>query len=339
MMDWSLDGNEYDDDRNRKKGLWISLFLHALLFLLCLIPFAEEVPRTNEFQGVLVVFGNPDDGANDAAQLVEEDVEAETSQFEEIPEEIEEDEQEDLEPEPTSVAPDEPIEVKETEVKVEVPSVETETVQDNSELIAAEKKAQEQKEKLAEAKAEKQKEAKERAEAEAKKEKEDAEAKAKAVKAKAAKAKADAEAAAKAAADKKAKELEEKKKQFGDLFGKGSGNDNGGGNTGDPLGDPDGEALEGISTGKGKVGGGLSNRGLIYEPEIADNSQKAGKVVVRVCVNREGQVIEAKFTQQGSTTTDRTLVEIAEKAARKYKFSANESDKQCGTVTIDFKLV
>jgi len=41
----------------------------------------------------------------------------------------------------------------------------------------------------------------------------------------------------------------------------------------------------------------------------------------------------------GSTTTDRTLVEIAEKAARDYKFTGSSSDKQCGTVTIDFKLV
>ena len=338
MMDWSLDRNEYDDDRNRKKGLWISLFLHVLLFLLCLIPFAEEVPRPTEFQGVLVVFGNPDDGANDSAQLVEEDVEAETVEFEEVPEEVDEVEEveELVEAEPSPVEPEKPLEVKETEVKVETPSIETETVQDNSDMIAAQKKAEEQKKKLAEAKVKKQKEAKEQAEAEAKKETQRAEeARVKA----AAKAKADAEAAAKAAAAKKAKELEEKKKQFGDLFGKGGGNDNGGGNTGDPLGDPDGEALEGISTGKGKIGGGLSNRGLIYEPEIADNSQKAGKVVVRVCVNRDGEVIEAKFTQQGSTTTDRTLVEIAEKAARKYKFSANQSDKQCGTVTIDFRLV
>jgi TolA protein len=351
MMEFSFDRNEYDDDQHKKRGWLVSISLHILLLLFFLIPYQKKVEPSEEFQGVLVVFGNPDEGGNDVAGLEEEESSAARS-FDEVEEEEEEqvEEQEQIQEQEEIQEPvEEKEEVEETpeeeeavfEKVVESAIVENETKVDDSELIAVEKKKQEEREKAEEAKKEaarkkSEAEANEKAAADAKA-KEAAEAKAKADAA--AKAKAEEAARKKAEADRKAKELADKKKQYGDLFGKGEGNDAGGGNTGDPLGDPDGEALEGISTGKGKIGGGLSDRGLAYEPEIADNSQKAGKVVIRICVDRDGNVIDAKFTQLGSTTTDRTLVEIAEAAAKKYKFSSSNSDKQCGTVTIDFKLV
>jgi len=82
-MDWSLDNNEYDDDRNKKQSLMISIGLHLLLLLLCLLPWGTDIKPPNEFQGVLVVFGNPDEGGNDSAQLVEEDSQAEFVEVEE----------------------------------------------------------------------------------------------------------------------------------------------------------------------------------------------------------------------------------------------------------------
>ena len=144
----------------------------------------------------------------------------------------------------------------------------------------------------------------------------------------------EAEAEAKKQAD-----YDKSKKQFGSLLsGTGKGNTDTPGNQGDPNGDPDASILEGISTGSGVVGGGLSNRGVLYEPTVKDSSQKTGRVVVNVCVDQSGKVISAVYTQRGSTTTDSDLRALAERSARKFMFSKGDVDKQCGTVTIDFKL-
>ncbi len=133
-------------------------------------------------------------------------------------------------------------------------------------------------------------------------------------------------------------EFEQAKKQFGELIGKGAAANNNSGNAGDPAGDPNADNLSGISKGKGNIGGGLAERGVIFEPEIEENSQKSGKVVVRVCVDKNGSVVEAKYTQKGSTTTDTDLVNVAVEGSKRYKFSKTPIEKQCGTITIEFKL-
>lgn len=154
----------------------------------------------------------------------------------------------------------------------------------------------------------------------------------------AAEQKAAKEAKEAAAAAAKAEEFKQAKSQFGDLFSKGRGPATNNQDKGDPKGKPNQEALEGISTGLGVIGGGLSNRGLAYEPEISEDSQKTGKVVIKVCVDNSGEVVSSRFTQRGSTTTDEDLIAVALGAAKRYKFVVGEIDKQCGTITIDFKL-
>lgn len=143
--------------------------------------------------------------------------------------------------------------------------------------------------------------------------------------------------AAEEAAEKAA--FEKSKKQFSELLG-GSGKGNTGtpGNQGDPNGDPNARDLVGVSTGSGMVGGGLGDRGVLYEPEIQEQSQKKGRVVVNVCVDTRGNVISATYTQKGSTTTDSDLRGLAERSARKFKFTPSDIEKQCGTITIDFRL-
>jgi len=137
---------------------------------------------------------------------------------------------------------------------------------------------------------------------------------------------------------KKKAEYNEAKKQHGDLFGGGKGQTDKAGNQGDPLGDPNSDNLEGLSTGKGSVGGGLGGRKIQYKPQVVEGSQKTGRVVVRVCVSDSGRVVESGFTQKGSTTGDPELVETALKFARQYRFSESTVDKQCGTITFDFKV-
>jgi hypothetical protein len=128
------------------------------------------------------------------------------------------------------------------------------------------------------------------------------------------------------------------KSQFGDLFGKGKGNTTDSGNQGQEEGDPTAKALAGVSSGIGLIGGGLSGRGLSYQPQIKDKSQKTGKIVVKVCVDAEGKVISAEYTQLGSTSTDLELKKIAVQSALQFKFTSSNVDRQCGTISIDFKL-
>jgi outer membrane biosynthesis protein TonB len=134
------------------------------------------------------------------------------------------------------------------------------------------------------------------------------------------------------------KEAAEKKKKISDLFGKGKGDGGKPGDQGVPTGVPDGKILDGITKGSGRVGGGLSSRGLIFEPVFQDNSQRSGRVVLTICVDSNGKVISSKFTQKGSTTSDPYLIQITEKTASKYKFSPSDVDSQCGTITVDYKV-
>ena len=156
----------------------------------------------------------------------------------------------------------------------------------------------------------------------------------------------EAKKAAQADAQRKASEEAQKqaayaktKKSYGDLLGgAGKGNTGKPGSQGDPNGDPNSNILEGISNGSGRVGGGLGKRGVLYEPQISDKSQKTGTVVITVCVDKNGKVIKADYTQKGSTTTDFELKEIARKAALQFKFTQSDIVEQCGTITVDFKV-
>jgi len=96
----------------------------------------------------------------------------------------------------------------------------------------------------------------------------------------------------------------------------------------------------GIGTGNDEIGGGLGGRGVISAPKITDNSQDAGVVLVKVCVDRNGDVIQAEIRQTKTTTTSSRLKKIALEGARSYKFKKDLSapKKQCGTITVDFKM-
>jgi outer membrane biosynthesis protein TonB len=138
-------------------------------------------------------------------------------------------------------------------------------------------------------------------------------------------------------AEEEAQKKQDAKSKFGSLFNKNSDTDNTDGK-GDPISQPDATALEGMSEGFGKTGKGLQSRKIVFQPKIEDNTQKTGKVVVDICVNKSGKVVSANFTQKGSTTTDTYLIRLAESNARKYEFTESDIDEQCGEIIIDFKL-
>lgn len=344
---------EREEDENSKKGLIGSLCFHTILLLVFLLPWFKTLDPPPGLPGVLVSMGNPDFTSTEdpspkqssepiAYQNEEDEVEEPDAKVEVVEES--EPIKKTQEKQPTEAVPDKVIApTKEVPAKFEKTVVNT---QQESPV-----KIKEDKEKLEKDRRElERKQAQLKAEAQKKLEKEkEVEALEAAKKAEAAKqAAAIAEAKRKRAEEAERKRVQEQKKkqeayektknELGSLFG-GDGNSNeSDGKKGDPDGSNDSKILEGLSGGLSEVGGGLSGRGIIYEPKINENSQKTGKVVVKVCVDQSGSVISSKYTQRGSTTTDSELVNVAEKAAAKYKFTPGELAEQCGTITIDFKL-
>lgn len=128
--------------------------------------------------------------------------------------------------------------------------------------------------------------------------------------------------------------------------GEGTGNQPG--DQGRPQGSPFGTDYSGEpglgGPGAGGTGGnpqlGMSGRRIVYFPPIDDESQKTGRVVVNIKVDRAGNVVFAKATQRGSTTTDAYLFRLAEEAALKTRINPDPAaaEEQFGTITYTFRL-
>ena len=120
---------------------------------------------------------------------------------------------------------------------------------------------------------------------------------------------------------------------------KGSGGTSGkSGKGGQVNGDENGKVEEGISTGTGMVGGGLGGRGVVSSPILKDDSNNRGSVVIAICLDRDGNVTEAKFQLQGSTITSGKLRDLAVSNARQWRFKPGNEDRQCGIITYSFKV-
>jgi len=178
-----------------------------------------------------------------------------------------------------------------------------------------------------------------------------------------AKAKADAEAKAKAEAERIAREKREaeerkrqeeakKKQQLDNLIGgvkNSDGNTDGGegndankpGNKGQLNGDPYAPSYFGGSgPGKGGVGYGLGGRGRPSKQIYKQDCNEYGLVVVRIEVNRLGQVTKATPGIRGTTNTHPCLLEPAKKIAESHKWPAdsNAPATQVGFVSINFEI-
>ncbi len=154
---------------------------------------------------------------------------------------------------------------------------------------------------------------------------------------------------AKREADEKARAAQAAKDKFGGRFGTGTGSGtNGGGGTGTgqgntgkpgnqgrPDGDPDSKVLDGIGRGPGTVNG-FGGRGVKTAPKLSENSQKAGRIVLDVCVDADGNVTSAKYKALGSNSNDSELIDAAVRNARQYRFSSGGAERQCGTITYNF---
>lgn len=120
------------------------------------------------------------------------------------------------------------------------------------------------------------------------------------------------------------------------------GNDNLPGDKGNPSGDRYANSFYGNGTGNGSGDGtswGLKGRKLSTPAKEVQDCNEYGKVVVKIWVNRQGNVIKAERSQ-GTTNTNPCLVNPALSAARKFKWQpdSNAPETQIGFIEINFKL-
>jgi outer membrane biosynthesis protein TonB len=169
-----------------------------------------------------------------------------------------------------------------------------------------------------------------------------------------AKAVAEAKAKAKAEAERIAKEKQiqaEKKRKLDALIGGvsesegnetgGEGNDNQAGDKGQLDGDPYAPSYFGGSgPGRGGVGAGLGGRGTPTKSIFKQDCNEYGLVIVRIEVNRQGNVIKAEPGIKGTTNTAPCLLDPAKKIALSYKWNADSKApaKQIGFVSINFDV-
>ena len=118
----------------------------------------------------------------------------------------------------------------------------------------------------------------------------------------------------------------------------GDGNSGNAGNKGDPNGSIDGGGNGGGGLGNGKYN--LKGRKILPRPEIIDDSQEEGRVVVEIIVDEQGKIIRATPGERGSTTTSAILYAKARQAALGAKFNPSPEGikEQKGTITFVFTL-
>jgi len=95
------------------------------------------------------------------------------------------------------------------------------------------------------------------------------------------------------------------------------------------------------STGLGSesVTYGLKGRTMLNKISIADNSQDVGIVVVKIKVDKYGNVIYTEYTQKGSTSSSARLIAKAKEASKQAQFNSDPlaPEIQFGTITFDFR--
>ena len=122
--------------------------------------------------------------------------------------------------------------------------------------------------------------------------------------------------------------------------GRGDGTGTQGGNQGSNQGDPLASNYGEGGSGDGDVGLSIQNRGWAVAPDIEDNGQQAGVVMVEVRVGRDGRITFARVSLKGTTLTDKALWDKCERAVRSARFNEieNAPREQRGLIPFRFRL-
>jgi outer membrane biosynthesis protein TonB len=119
------------------------------------------------------------------------------------------------------------------------------------------------------------------------------------------------------------------------------------GDKGMPTGDPNAKSYTGNNmpgsggSGPGGLGYGgkfsINGRKAIHFPKIKDASQKWGNVAVSIKVDKNGNVIEATYLLDGSTTNDSYLINLALKGAYQLKYESSSTPEEQGVIDFNFQ--
>ena len=326
-----------ESKKDKLISLCITIAVHALVIvLLVFLGFKYQAPE--EESGILLMAGEVElSSGNESARTDASDIVEPTPAPEPVAEPT-------PAPMPQPAAPEPAV----PEPAPEQPLI-AQNIEDAPALAAEKKKKEEEAKRKAEEEARKKKQAEEAKRAEDARLKAEADAKAKAKAEAEAKAKAEEEAKRKAEEEARRKAEEEARRKTEEearkraaaqnlvtgAFGKNSGT----GNTANGVqGSVDGNNHTGASRGNAGYGDyDLGGRGIVGSlPKPTFNVNANGKVVVRITVNGNGQVIAAEPTS-GTTISNQTVRSAAVEAAKKARFAVKEgAGNVTGTITYYF---
>ena len=115
-----------------------------------------------------------------------------------------------------------------------------------------------------------------------------------------------------------------------------------GGGSGSPIeGNQDGGAMaDDGGAGDGLEGDGIITRKIIYRENITKVAKVNGKIVLNICINRQGHVEYVAYDAAKTTITDKSIIKEATEIASRYRFEAkyNAPKKECGQLTFIFSI-
>lgn len=115
-----------------------------------------------------------------------------------------------------------------------------------------------------------------------------------------------------------------------------------GGGEGSPLeGNQDGAAMEGDGGGgDGLEGDGIITRKIVYRENITSVAKVNGRIVLNVCIDRQGKVVYAGYDPEKTTITDSELIKQATHLAVRYRYEEKYTApmRECGQLTFIFRI-
>ncbi|MGI4751543.1 MAG: hypothetical protein ACRYFB_13000 [Janthinobacterium lividum] len=123
----------------------------------------------------------------------------------------------------------------------------------------------------------------------------------------------------------------------------GTGEGDGTGNKPGNQGKVTGTTLTNNYNGTGSGNGGnlnMTQRSFLTKPHVTDDNHRAGKIVVDIRVDKNGNVVYARAGARGTTISDSDLLQKCENAVLGIKLNAAENapETQIGTVVFVFKV-
>jgi hypothetical protein len=84
----------------------------------------------------------------------------------------------------------------------------------------------------------------------------------------------------------------------------------------------------------------LAGRKLVGKPKNIHDCNETGKVVVKILVNKQGNITKLEYTKIGSSTDDVCLIQAALKTAKSFKWQSDSKapETQIGYVVVNFTV-